>query len=90
MFFSGMRFLLLRPLSFANACRYDGPVPALAVFRAGQGSGLLERLAAESGGLAARRRRQLTADHALADRPLGRHVRSLAGYRHQAVALRGG
>lgn len=81
-----MRFVLLHLTAPGLERRYDGPVPrhhadGLA------GSGLLDRLAAESRSLAARRRRALTAAPALIDGTLHRRTLALADYRHQAVTL---
>ena len=86
MFYSGMRFTLLHLAAPGLERRYDGPIPR---HRADGlvGSGLLDRLAAESRSQTARRRRALTAAPALIDGTLRRRSLALADYRHQAVAL---
>lgn len=81
-----MRFVLLHLAAPGLERRYDGPIPR---HRADgmAGSGLLDRLAAESRSQAARRRRDLKAVPALTDRVLRRRILALADYRHQAVTL---
>lgn len=81
-----MRFVLLHLAAPGPERRYDGPIPR---HRADglAGSGLLDRLAAESRAQAARRRRDLKAAPAMIDGTLHRRTLALADYRHQAVTL---
>lgn len=81
-----MVYSLLRPLSPPLERRYDGPVPLSAP--PARPATLLDRLAAESRGLAAGRRRQVTAGRLAGDDVLARHVHALAWYRAQALLCR--
>lgn len=77
---------LLRPLPPSLERRYDGPVPLSAP--PVPPATLLDRLAAESRGQAAGRRRQVTVGRLAGDDALARHVHALAWYRAQAVLCR--
>ena len=65
--------------------RYDGPVPALA-YSPTLTSGLIQRLAAQSRELGAKRRRRLQAPLVFSDSWLRSHVAALADYRAMAVS----
>lgn len=86
MFLVGMRFVLLHLAAPGLERRYDGPIPRHHE-DGGGGSGLLDRLAAESRAQAALRRRGLAAARAMGDGVLRQRMLALADYRHQAVTL---